>query len=149
MKTQKIYLQNESKNANVPKKKDFKKWANLSILKNKNAQITIRLVPESESQNLNAQFRQKDAPTNVLSFPYENTAKIVCGDLAICPAIVEKEAQEQGKALFSHYAHLTIHGILHLQGFDHETESDAKQMESLEIQLLQSLAIPNPYENPR
>ena len=148
MKTQKIYLQNDS-GKTAPSKKDFKKWATAAILKNKNAEITIRLVSESESQSLNTQFRQKESPTNVLSFPYENTAKSVAGDLAICPAIVEKEANEQNKPVAAHYAHLTIHGILHLRGFDHETEADAEQMETLEIQILQTLGLPNPYENPR
>ena len=148
MKIQKINLQNNNETSAIttPSKKDFKKWALAALLKDKSTQITIRLVNEAESQRLNAQFRQKNAPTNVLSFPYENTAKKLIGDLAICPDVVAKEAAEQKKTLTAHYAHLSVHGVLHLQGFDHQTELDAQNMETLEIQILKSLGFPNPYE---
>ena len=141
-----VNLQNESGVKKLPLKKDFKAWITAAILENRAAEIAIRLVSESESAALNAQFRGKNYATNVLSFPYECDESRVWGDLAICPAVVMRESAEQGKSLFAHFAHLTIHGSLHLQGFDHETESDAEIMESLEIQILEKLGIANPYE---
>ena len=116
--------------------------------------VSVRYVDESESQTLNASFRGKDTPTNVLSFPANLPADLIkrlgnefLGDIVICAPILEKEAQQQGKTLAAHWAHLTVHGTLHLLGFDHETEADAEIMENLEISSLHNLGFNNPYQN--
>ena len=111
----------------------------------KGGQITIRFVDTEEGQSLNRDYRGKDYATNVLSFPYESEP-IVCGDLVICAPVVEREAAEQGKELEAHYAHLIVHGILHLQGYDHEAgEQEAQLMESHERALLTKLGFADPY----
>ena len=117
--------------------------------------MTIRYVGAEESRSLNAQFRGKDRPTNVLSFPAsEDPAQFevlpgstqpYLGDLVICAAVVEREAAEQGKSRRAHHAHMVVHGILHLLGYDHLTPSEAEQMESIEIRALDSLGYPDPY----
>ena len=102
-----------------------------------------------ESQQLNHQYRQKDKPTNVLSFPFEVPEGIdinLLGDLIICADVVIKEAQEQNKKCDDHWAHLVIHGCLHLLGYDHIKENEATEMESIEIKLLSTLGIDNPYQ---
>jgi probable rRNA maturation factor len=108
--------------------------------------VCIRVCAEAESQQLNAAYRDIDRPTNVLSFPAEITVgDPILGDLAICWPIVEREANEQGKPLDQHAAHLVIHGVLHLLGFDHVEEKDAQEMEALEVTILSGLGIANPY----
>jgi probable rRNA maturation factor len=114
--------------------------------------ISLRLVDEEESRGLNRQFRGKDSATNVLSFPAgfpENIAQqmqeLPLGDIVICPAVVEREATEQGKDLQAHWAHLLIHGVFHLIGYDHQNSDDAEIMENLEISALENLGITNPY----
>ncbi|MDD0824876.1 rRNA maturation RNase YbeY [Mannheimia sp. AT1] len=111
-------------------------------------EITIRIVDEAESHELNLTYRGKDKPTNVLSFPFEMPEGIelpLLGDLIICRQVVEKEAQEQGISLESHWAHLAIHGTLHLLGYDHIEENEAVEMESLETEIMQSLGYKDPY----
>ncbi|MDD5250042.1 MAG: rRNA maturation RNase YbeY [Rhodocyclaceae bacterium] len=109
------------------------------------AEVTVRFVDAAESRALNAAYRHKDAPTNVLSFPYE-TAPVTVGDLAICLPVVLTEAQAQGKAAAAHFAHLIVHGMLHLQGYDHETgPQDAARMEAKEREILARLGYPDPY----
>lgn len=111
-------------------------------------ELTIRLVNSIESQQLNNQFRGIDKPTNVLSFPFEVPEGIelnLLGDLVICIDVMQAEAKIQNKALFDHWAHLVIHGCLHLVGFDHISDDDAEKMESLEIEILAKLNIKNPY----
>lgn len=115
--------------------------------------LTVRLVDANESQQLNAQYRQKDAPTNVLSFPFEcEDAQMLAqldgylGDMVICTDVVRQEADAQGKIFNAHFAHMVIHGALHLCGFDHIDPDDAKQMEALEIAVLAEFSIANPYE---
>ncbi|MRX27729.1 rRNA maturation RNase YbeY [Kangiella sp. HZ709] len=113
--------------------------------------ITVRVVDLAESQELNHKYRGKNKPTNVLSFPFEQPPGVeekfpILGDLVITQAIVVQEAKEQNKALESHWAHLVIHGSLHLLGYDHINESEAQQMESLEVEILKELSISNPYE---
>ena len=108
----------------------------------------MRLVGREESRQLNGQYRGIDKPTNVLSFPADLPGDIgipLLGDLVICAPLVESEALEQGKAVLDHWAHLTVHGILHLLGYDHQDDSGAREMESLEIRLLQELGVPDPY----
>ena len=111
------------------------------------AEITVRLVGTREARELNRTYRGKDYATNVLTFvlrgspPYE-------GDLALCAPVVAREARAQGKALAAHYAHLTVHGVLHLQGYEHENEPDAHAMEALEKRILKRLGYPDPYSAP-
>jgi probable rRNA maturation factor len=113
------------------------------------AGLVVRLVDEPESQALNRQYRGIDKPTNVLSFPFEAPPKVRSrhiGDLVICAPVVEREATEQGKPLEAHWAHMVVHGVLHLLGYDHGTDADAETMEALEIAILGRLGFPNPYE---
>jgi len=107
--------------------------------------ITLRFVNQVEGKKLNFAFRNKDKPTNVLTFPYELSKTSLAADIVICLPVLKKEAKEQGKLLKDHLAHLIVHGCLHAQGHDHEVEKDAKKMENLEIRLLKDLGFPNPY----
>ncbi len=112
------------------------------------AEVTIRIVDETESQQLNFDYREKDKPTNVLSFPFQCPPGIelpLLGDLVICAQVVAREAQEQQKTLHAHWAHMVVHGSLHLLGFDHINDADAEEMEAEEIQILQELGFANPY----
>jgi probable rRNA maturation factor len=109
------------------------------------AELTVRVVAEAEAQTLNRDYRQKDYATNVLTFDYTQ-APVVTADLVLCGPVVAREAAEQGKTLQAHYAHLLVHATLHAQGYDHETnDSDALEMEALEILLLASMGFDNPY----
>ena len=131
----------------LPLRPQIRAWvrAALDVDGPRGGQITVRIVDADEGQALNRDYRGKDYATNVLSFPYD-TDPIVCGDLVICAPVVEREAREQGKPLHAHYAHLVVHGLLHLQGYDHETgEQDAIEMESRERIVLQSLGFDDPY----
>lgn len=113
-----------------------------------NAEITLRFVDSIEGQALNYNYRGKNYPTNVLTFPYtddEQEDQLLQADLVLCPEIIEQEANAQNKALLAHYAHLIIHGVLHAQGYTHDEEDEAQQMESLEVLLLAELGFPNPY----
>jgi probable rRNA maturation factor len=134
----------------VPTLAQFQHWLDSTLLpENDGVELTIRLVNKNESQQLNAQYRNKDKPTNVLSFPFEVPAGIelnLLGDLIICADIVEKEAIEQNKTLTAHWAHMVIHGCLHLLGYDHIDDTDAQNMEALEIDILAKLGFNNPYE---
>ncbi|MDZ4254149.1 MAG: rRNA maturation RNase YbeY [Sulfuritalea sp.] len=109
------------------------------------AEVTLRFVGDEEGRNLNRDYRGKDYATNVLSFPYESGDRI-CGDLVLCLPVVSREAEQQGKSREAHYAHLVVHGMLHLQGYDHEAGSDdAEHMEALEREILDALGYPDPY----
>lgn len=134
----------------TPKQKQFIRWINAALLFiGKKAEISLLLCDEHQAQEYNAHYRGKDYATNVLSFELGQDLrepKKLLGDLIICPAVVEKEAQEQGKDLIAHYAHLTIHGVLHIAGFDHIDDKDAKVMEAAEIAIMQSLNYQNPYK---
>ena len=126
----------------LPLRADFVRWARAALVGG--GEITIRLVDPDEGQELNAEYRGKDYATNVLSFPYETTPRVM-GDLVICPSIVAREAAEQNKAPNAHYAHLTVHGMLHLQGWDHDNDDDAEAMENEEKEILAALGYPDPY----
>ena len=107
--------------------------------------LTLRFVNATEGKKLNFAFRKKNYATNVLTFPYELSKNTLVADMIFCLPVIQKEAKEQHKTLKAHLAHLIVHGCLHAQGFDHELDKDAKKMESLEIQLLQTLGFANPY----
>ena len=121
---------------------DFVRWARAALVGG--GEVTIRLVDADEGQELNHEYRGKDYATNVLSFPYD-TEPVVMGDLVICPSIVAREAAEQNKPLAAHYAHLTVHGMLHLQGWDHDNDDDAEAMENEEKEILAAMGYPDPY----
>ncbi len=128
----------------IPARPQFRRWVK-SALK-KEAEITLRIVDESEGMDLNHQFRGKTSATNVLTFVYDDTEPL-SGDIVLCADVVEKEAKKQCKDLIAHYAHLTVHGVLHLQGYDHENDKDAAIMEQLETEIVTKLGYSNPYQN--
>ncbi|KAF7785242.1 putative rRNA maturation factor [Pseudoalteromonas rubra] len=146
-----VDLQVASEFANLPSAEQFQLWAEKALLAYKEeAEVTIRIADEAESQELNSQYRGKDKPTNVLSFPFEAPPGIelpLVGDLIICPQIVFREAEEQEKTFHDHFAHMVVHGCLHLLGFDHINEQDADEMESLEKEFLADLGIADPYRD--
>lgn len=109
------------------------------------AEITVRVVGLDEGRSLNLGYRKKDYATNVLTFDYA-LEPVVMADLVLCAPVVEKEAQDLGISLQDHYAHLLVHGTLHAQGYDHEADADAMEMESLEVSLLARLGVGNPYQ---
>ncbi len=137
--------------SNLPSQQDFEGWINTVLQAQQcepDSEITIRVVDQAESQSLNAQYRHKDKSTNVLSFPFESPPGIslpLLGDLVICRQVVEIEAEQQAKPLSDHWAHMVVHGCLHLLGYDHIDEHEAETMEALEVQLLAELGINNPY----
>ncbi len=124
-----------------------------SALYDRYTELTIRIVDEEESRTLNRQYRDKDKSTNVLSFEFEQPPGLVdlgeelpyLGDLVICDAVVRREAKEQGKSLKAHWAHMVVHGCLHLLGYDHIEDDDAEEMESLESEIMQNLGYGDPY----
>ncbi|QRM20703.1 rRNA maturation RNase YbeY [Dechloromonas sp. TW-R-39-2] len=126
----------------LPLRADFVRWARAALVGG--GEITIRLVDADEGQELNKEYRGKDYATNVLSFPYD-TEPLVMGDLVLCPSVVAREAAEQNKPLAAHYAHLTVHGMLHLQGWDHEEDEAAQAMENEETEILAAMGYPDPY----
>ena len=138
----KISLQNASAAEQVPSKAQFKKWAKAAL--RVDTEVTIRIVDEAEGRALNSIYRGKDYATNVLTFPLTEEPYLM-GDIVLCAPIVMAEATAQHKTLEAHYAHLTVHGVLHLHGYDHETEPQAELMEGLEISILAKLGYANPY----
>ena len=126
----------------LPLRADFVRWARAALVGG--GEVTIRLVDAEEGQELNAEYRDKDYATNVLSFPYE-VEPVTVGDLVICPSVAAREAAEQNKPLAAHYAHLTVHGMLHLQGWDHDNDDEAQEMEDEERKILAALGYPDPY----
>ena len=137
-----LALQYACKRDDLPLRADFAHWARAALTGG--AQIAIRLVDEQEGRALNREYRGKDYATNILSFPYE-TEPLLMGDLVICPTVVAREAAEQAKPPTAHYAHLTVHGMLHLRGWDHENEGDPQAMEAKEKEILGALGYPDPY----
>jgi probable rRNA maturation factor len=152
-----VDLQNPEAYESAPEYADFECWAAASWLDENDAGVVIRIVGEQESQEMNLRFRGKDAPTNVLSFQYDNQPMYAddesleseldyLGDLVVCLPVIEREAGEQHKLPLQHWAHIVVHGLLHLQGFDHIREVEADIMEAREIEILRQLGFPNPYE---
>ncbi|WP_088330861.1 rRNA maturation RNase YbeY [Lacimicrobium sp. SS2-24] len=136
----------------LPGATEFQRWleTTLDTVGPDSAEVTVRIVEADESQQLNQQYRHRAKPTNVLSFPFEPPPGIhmdLLGDLVICADVVEREAKAQHKPLFHHWAHMTIHGTLHLLGYDHIEEQDAEEMEATEIAILAKLAIDDPYQD--
>jgi probable rRNA maturation factor len=147
----KIFIQRACTIKPLPKNLDFKHWAT-AALKNKIAagEVTIRIVDPDEIIALNTEYRKKNYATNVLSFPFDmpneiTTEPAILGDIVICAAVIIAEAKAQQKTVTAHWAHMVVHGILHLLGYDHEQDDQALHMETLEIDILNSLGFPNPY----
>ena len=142
-----INVQRRVTAAGVPAPSTLRAWAMAALEGATPGEITIRVVAEEESAALNGKFRHKPYPTNVLSFPYESEAlsEQVLGDLVICAPVVAREAVEQNKQPHAHWAHMVVHGVLHLLGHDHIQEEEAERMEMKERQILARLGFPDPY----
>lgn len=128
----------------VPAEDDILHWAGYA-LDGKEGEITIRITDEHEMRALNHRWRNIDSPTNVLSFPLHDAGSPLLGDIAVCAPVLRQEAAQQGKAVNAHWAHIIIHGILHLMGYDHGNETDAEFMETKETAIMQDLGFPDPY----
>ena len=133
----------------VPTEEQIVQWATAAVQpEGDEVEMTVRIVDEAESHELNLTYRGKDRPTNVLSFPFECPEEVelpLLGDLVICRQVVEREAAEQDKPLMAHWAHMVVHGSLHLLGYDHIEDDEAEEMESLETQIMQGLGFDDPY----
>ena len=134
-------MQRASRAAHIPPDATLRRWARAALPGD--AEVTIRYVAEAEGRRLNHEYRGKDYATNVLTFIYD--AKPLAGDIVICAPVVAREAREQGKDVRAHHAHLLVHGLLHLQGMDHEASRDAGKMESRERAILRGLGFADPY----
>lgn len=136
-----LAVQRASRAAHIPSDARVRRWARAALPAG--ARVTVRYVAEAEARRLNRQYRGKDYPTNVLSFPYGDAP--LQGDVVICAPVVAREAREQGKDVRAHHAHLLVHGLLHLVGHDHERPADAARMERLERRILAGLGFGDPY----
>ncbi|SFO34411.1 probable rRNA maturation factor [Nitrosospira briensis] len=154
----KLTMQYATRMPGIPARPAFRKWVNAALTRD--AEIVLRIVDEAEGRKLNRDFRGRDYATNVLTFVYADAqpeiqpgtrpavddAPPLTGDIVLCAPVIENEATQQHKNLPAHYAHLTVHGVLHLQGHDHENDADAAVMEQLEIEILGRLGYQNPYD---
>jgi len=144
-----VYLRNEAGRRGVPLKRSFVSWIDaIPQLRKRRADLNILVVNAREGRRYNRQFRGKDYATNVLSFPYAplpGEKSALLGDLVICAPVVAREAGAQGKPVRNHYAHLAIHGVLHLLGYGHQVELEAQRMEALERRILAGLGMADPY----
>lgn len=147
-----LVVQDATVDGATPPAADLLSWARASVDSRRDSreELVIRLVDADESAELNHTYRGKQGPTNVLSFAFEPPPGIAemphIGDLVICQSVVEREARDQGKAVEAHYAHMVVHGVLHLRGYDHQTETEARTMEALETRILDQLGFPDPYQ---
>ncbi len=151
-----IEIQHAIQSGFVPEDSQIKHWvisalnaSDVNKFVDNETEVTIRITSEQEITELNKQYRQQDKATNVLSFPYEPMPGVnipLLGDIVICAEVVNKEALEQNKSCADHWAHMVIHGVLHLLGLDHIADDDAEYMEACEIKILQNIGIANPYQ---
>jgi probable rRNA maturation factor len=137
-----LTLQNATRSRTLPAAARFRRWARAALARD--ADIALRIVGEAEGRRLNRQFRGKDCATNVLTFVYED-AEPLAGDIALCAPVVRREARGRGISADAHFAHLTVHGVLHLQGYDHVRPRDARAMEGLESRILTGMGYADPY----
>jgi probable rRNA maturation factor len=145
-----LFVRNHGPRKGVPVARSFEAWVRAALAGRRGGrvEVNIALFGLRDARRLNRDWRQKDYATNVLSFPYRpepGETSALLGDLAICPAVVAREAREQRKPVRDHFAHLTVHGVLHLLGYDHEKERDALEMEAIERKVLAKLGVPDPY----
>lgn len=131
----------------IPEMREMRRWARAALrgVRRARVAIVVRIVDESESAELNSRYRGRPGPTNVLSFSYGEKPTHDLGDIVICAPLVVREAKENNKKIKDHWAHLVVHAILHLRGYDHEHESDAARMETRETRILKRLGFPDPY----
>lgn len=147
-----IIVQHTTDTSDKPEDASLQRWINKALINiTKPVEVTIRIVDLQEITELNQFYRQKAGPTNVLSFPFDMPDGVeldaaILGDIVICAEVVNNEAKEQNKAPEAHWAHMVIHGALHLIGYDHVTDDQANVMEALEVKLMRNLGYPNPYE---
>ena len=145
-----VEVQQTVDDADVPSSNQVGDWARAAWRSpSQDAEVVVRITDEAESRRLNHEYRDRDRPTNVLSFPYDPLPELDLlhvGDLVICAPVVRREAVEQGKAVEAHWAHMVVHGMLHLQGYDHDTDDEAGAMEALETEILTRLGFPAPYD---
>lgn len=145
-----IDIQNASDSDDVPEPESIRRWANSALTQLADAQLCIRIVNTDEITQLNHQYRDKNKATNVLSFPADLPDEIdipLLGDIIICADVVAREAQEQQKTLDAHWAHMTVHGVLHLMGYDHIEDEEAEEMEAIETRLLTEMGFDAPYDD--
>lgn len=147
-----IDIETNSTSQHLPAVAVLETWITAALKSQKldEAEVSLYIVDEAESQELNSQYRGKDKPTNVLSFPADIPEEVgvpLLGDLVVCAPVVEREAQEQGKTLQAHWAHMLVHGSLHLLGFDHIDDDEAETMEALETEIITGLGFPAPYQD--
>ena len=138
-----LALQNASRSRSVPAQRTLRRWASAAL--KRPASVTVRVVGTAEGRQLNRTWRGRDYATNVLSFAYGSTDGQLQGDLVLCAPVLDREAKQQGKRLIAHYAHMVVHGLLHLQGENHEKDSDARRMEASERRILRKLGYADPY----
>jgi probable rRNA maturation factor len=146
-----IDVEINSQSQQIPSMSDLERWISAALHSQQleEAEVSLYIVDETEGQELNSQYRGKDYPTNVLSFPADIPEEVgipLLGDLIVCAPVVEREAQEQGKTLAAHWAHMLVHGSLHLLGFDHIEDAEAEEMEALETEIITGLGYPAPYQ---
>ena len=139
----KLHFQLGSRALPAPAASQVRRWA-IAALRS-SCEITVRIVGTAEGRRLNTRYRGETRATNVLSFPYGRSRGMVQGDIVLCAPVIAREARDQGKTLESHYAHMTVHALLHLQGYDHGRRREAERMEALERKLLAKLGYPDPY----
>ncbi len=139
--------------SDLPTRTHLRRWARAALMQD--AEVTVRFVDEDEGRRLNRDYRGKDYATNVLSFAYDSAppqtplpTSALSGDIVLCAPVIAREAREQGRRLAEHYAHLVVHGMLHLQGYDHQHEREATSMEAVESFILLRLGFPDPYAAP-
>jgi probable rRNA maturation factor len=135
-------VQVEADAEGLPQRATLRRWILAALARD--AHVAVRFVGAREGRLLNARYRGRDYPTNVLTFVYDDVTPLT-GDLVLCVPVLRREAREQGKTLRAHCAHLVIHGMLHLQGYDHERDADARRMEAREVRVLERLGYANPY----
>jgi probable rRNA maturation factor len=145
-----IEVQRISEDPGVPDERQIRDWIAAALRgRAGRRELTVRLVDEGESARLNREYRGKEGATNVLSFPLEMPPEAgipYLGDLVLCVPVVRREAADQGKSLNAHYAHMLVHGSLHLLGYDHRSRQQAREMEAVEVGIMKELGFPNPYE---
>jgi probable rRNA maturation factor len=137
-----LTVQDETCDAELPHRSTLRRWAMAALIRD--ARVTVRFVGSREARRLNARYRQRDYATNVLTFVYDDVEPLA-GDLVLCVPVLRCEARDQGKSFRAHLAHLVIHGMLHLQGYDHQRATAARRMEAREKRVLAELGFPDPY----